>query len=87
MAPKNRLLEALPGEVYARIEPFMKQVPLARGEVLHHPGDEIRHLYFRLDCLISIAITMLEGNTAGVGAVGSRELGAVNAWHRVRLRD
>ena len=80
MTTKNLLLDALPRDVYGRIGPHLKQVSLPRGEVLHRPGDEIRHIYFPVNCLLSITITTREGGTAEVGAVGSRELVGVNAF-------
>ncbi len=80
MTIKNLLLACLPREVYARIEPGLETVSLARGEVLHRPGEEIHDLYFPTTCLISITITMSGGQTAETGAVGRREVVGINAF-------
>ena len=50
------------------------------GEILHRPGREIRHVYFPLDSLISVTVTMSEGRTSEAGIVGSREMVGVNAF-------
>lgn len=80
MSIKNLLLAYLPSDVYARIEPDLKQVSLPRGEVLHRPGDEILTLYFPTTCLISITVTMGEGKTVETGAVGRRGVVGINAF-------
>jgi CRP-like cAMP-binding protein len=76
----NRLIEALPREVTEGFQRYFERVALARGKVLHHPGDTIHHLYFPLNCLVSITVTMREGKTAEAGAAGNREVVGVNAF-------
>lgn len=80
MAIENRLLAALPREVYEKIAPNLKQVSLERGEILHHPGEMIKDVYFPINCLLSITITMNDGSTAEVGMIGNREVIGVNAF-------
>ena len=80
MAIKNLLLARLPRDVYARIEPHLKPVSLAHGEVLHRPGEEIRDLYFPTTCMISITIMMGEGRIVEAGAIGRREVVGINAF-------
>jgi CRP-like cAMP-binding protein len=80
MAPQNLLLAAMPREVYARLGQHMMTVNLLHGRVLHRPGEAIKHVYFPLDCLISITITMTDGHTVEAGVVGSREMVGVNAF-------
>jgi CRP-like cAMP-binding protein len=48
--------------------------------MLHHPGEPIEDLYFPIDCVISITITMNDGRTAETGIVGKREVIGVNAF-------
>ena len=80
MAIKNLLLACLPRDVYARIEPDLKPVSLAHGEVLHRPGEEIRDLYFPTTCMFSITVRMGEGQTVEAGAIGRREVVGINAF-------
>ncbi|MBD2730855.1 Crp/Fnr family transcriptional regulator [Nostoc sp. FACHB-892] len=58
----------------------MEQVELSHGEILNQPGETIKEVYFRLTCLISITITMMDGSTLEAGAIGSREMVGINAF-------
>ncbi len=80
MTTENRLLAALPREVYEKLAPNMKRVSLQQGTILHHPGETIEALYFPIDCLLSITVTMSDGSTAEAGMVGNREVIGVNAF-------
>ncbi|GAB4386118.1 MAG: Crp/Fnr family transcriptional regulator [Elainellaceae cyanobacterium] len=80
MAIENRLLTALPHELYRKFAPDLKKVALQRGEHLHRPGEPINTLYFPLDCVISITITTCDGATAETGLVGRREVVGINAF-------
>jgi CRP-like cAMP-binding protein len=80
MGPQNLLLAALPVEIHDRLAMRWQRVDLNRGDVLHHPGQEIKTLHFPLDCLISITVTMSEARTAEAGIVGSREMVGLNAF-------
>ena len=73
----NKILAALPRTDYQRLLPKLEPVRLAFGEVLHEAGDDVRHVYFPADCLVSL-LTVIERRLAlEVGLVG-RE-GAVGA--------
>jgi CRP-like cAMP-binding protein len=76
----NLILAALPDDVYESLEPHLERHAFQRSVVLHKPGEEIRDLYFPVDCLISITVTMRDGHTAETGVVGSREMVGVNAF-------
>ncbi len=80
MTTENRLLAALPREVYEKLAPNLKRVSLQQGTILHHPGQAIEDLYFPIDCLLSITITMSDGSTAEAGMIGNREVMGVNAF-------
>ncbi|MEP0750104.1 MULTISPECIES: Crp/Fnr family transcriptional regulator [unclassified Coleofasciculus] len=80
MTTENRLLSVLPREVYEKLAPNLKRVSLEQGKILHHPGEAIEDLYFPIDCLISITITMTDGSTVEAGLVGNREVVGVNAF-------
>jgi len=80
MAPENRLLAALPRDIHEKLALSLKRVSLKQGTILHHPGEAIEALYFPIDCLLSITITMTDGSTAEAGMVGNREVIGVNAF-------
>ncbi len=80
MEPRNLLLGALPQAVRERLQRHAITVDLEEGDILHRPGQEIQNVYFPLDCLISVTVTMHEARTAEAGIVGSREMVGVNAF-------
>jgi CRP-like cAMP-binding protein len=80
MTTENRLLAVMSRELYKKIAPNLKRVSLAQGTILHHPGETIETLYFPIDCLLSITITMNDGSTAEAGMVGNREVIGINAF-------
>jgi CRP-like cAMP-binding protein len=66
----NSLLAALPGEDYQRLLARLEPVKLTFGEMLYHPGEPIRHVYFPTDSLVSL-LTQVEGHQAlEVGLIG-----------------
>src|SRR5207245_520689 len=78
--PQNRLLAQLPRDVYERIKPDLNLVSFSRDEVIHRPGDTIRHFHFPLTCMISVTVRMRDGRTVEAGAIGSREVVGINAF-------
>lgn len=66
----SRLLAALPAKDQARLESDLEPVTLSYGEVLCEPGERMRHVYFPLNCVVSL-LTLVEGRRAiEVGLVG-----------------
>jgi len=80
MTTENRLLAAFSREVYDKLAPSLKRVELKQGTILHHPGQTIEALYFPIDCLLSMTVTMTNGSTAEAGMIGNREVVGVNAF-------
>jgi CRP-like cAMP-binding protein len=80
MTTENRLLANICRDLYSKLAPNLKQVSLEQGTILHHPGETIKNLYFPIDCLLSITVTMIDGSTAEAGMVGNREVIGVNAF-------
>ena len=66
----NSLLAALPCGEYQRLLAGLEPLPLTLGEVLHEPGAQIRHVYFPVDCVISLLTTAADHQTLEVGLVG-----------------
>jgi CRP-like cAMP-binding protein len=66
----NSMLAALPRRQYQRLLTGLESVALAFGEILHEPGERIRHVYFPGDSLVSL-LTLVKGHMAlEVGMVG-----------------
>jgi CRP-like cAMP-binding protein len=67
----NSLLSVLPHAEYQRLLAGLEPVTLEFGEVLKEPGMPIRHVYFPVDCVVSL-LTLVEGHTPlQVGLVGN----------------
>ncbi|MBE9227972.1 Crp/Fnr family transcriptional regulator [Phormidium sp. LEGE 05292] len=80
MKPENQILANLSADVFQRLAPHFVYVNLEQGEIIYRPGEPLSHLYFPLDCLLSLTITMQNGATAEVGMIGSREVFGINAF-------
>ncbi|MEP0874011.1 Crp/Fnr family transcriptional regulator [Trichocoleus desertorum AS-A10] len=78
MTAENQILAALSADVLDRLRPHLSQVTLAQNEIVHLPGEPLSHLYFPLDCLFSITITMQDGAMSEVGIIGNREVLGIN---------
>jgi len=73
----NRFLATLPHTDHALLAPHLHPVPLERGDLLHDAGDEIEHVYFPHDGMISLVAVMQDGATVETATVGRG--GAVGA--------
>lgn len=80
MLAENLLLAALPPEVYEQLNEYMEEVSLPPSKILHYPGDTIKYVYFPINCLISVTITMHDGSTVEAGVIGNREMVGINAF-------
>ena len=67
----NHVLAAVPRQAYRRMLPSLEPVELIYGQVLYEPLGPIRHVYFPLDCLVSLLTAVDERRTLEVGMVGS----------------
>ena len=66
----NRVLSALPRADYQRLAAKLEPVKLSFGEVLYEPSEEVRHVYFPSESLVSL-LTVIDGRLAlEVGLVG-----------------
>lgn len=68
---RNRILAALSRPELRRLAPHFDQVSFAFGEILYEPGGRIRHVYFPLDCAISLLTVLNPAKAAEIGIVGS----------------
>ena len=67
---RNKLLAALPKNVFQRISSKLELVYLTLGQVLYEPGDTLKHVYFPINAIISMHYVMVDGATAEFGMVG-----------------
>lgn len=77
---QNHLLATLPSEVQARLLPHLELVPLPLGKVLYESGDTLRHVYFPIDCIVSLLYVMENGASAEIAVVGNEGLVGVSLF-------
>jgi CRP-like cAMP-binding protein len=70
----NHLLAALPPAARERIYPQLRLVEMPLGKVLYEPGDLLRHVYFPVDCIVSLLYVMESGASAEISVVGNEGL-------------
>lgn len=75
----SRLLATLPRKEYERLIPHLETVHLAKGEVIYHPGDNVRHVYFPAGAVVSLISMTQDGNTIEVALVGDEGIVGVSA--------
>jgi CRP-like cAMP-binding protein len=67
----NRVLASIPPKGYVRLQAQLQPVTVAFGEILYEPGKPIRHVYFPIDCLISLLTAVDKRRSLEVGMVGN----------------
>lgn len=71
---ENHLFAALSPEVQERLLPHMELVPLTLGQVIYESGDELRHVYFPTDSIVSLLSVMEDGASAEISVIGNEGL-------------
>lgn len=68
----NSLLSWLTEETNSALEPHLKEIRLEQNQILQNSGEPIEQVYFPVDCLLSVTVTMQNGDVAEVGTVGNQ---------------
>ena len=66
----NRLLAALPTDVFQQLQPHLTLVALSLQQVIYEAGDLITEVYFPRSAIISLVATLEDGSTMEMGMVG-----------------
>jgi hypothetical protein len=66
----NYVLASLPAGAYARLSPYLEQVSLELGQVIYETGAPLTHMYFPIDCIVSLLSVMENGASAELAVVG-----------------
>ena len=69
--PQNRLLAALPSDVYERLAPHLEDSSLLLGQVIYESGERLDHIYFPTTSIVSLLYMMEDGTSAEIGVVGN----------------
>jgi len=67
---ENRLLSALPDDVWKRLEPHMEITDMPLGQVMYESGATLDYVYFPTTCIVSLLYVMEDGHSAEIGIVG-----------------
>jgi CRP-like cAMP-binding protein len=70
----NHLLAALTPAARKRIYPHLQLVEMPLGKVLYESGTLLRHVYFPIDCIVSLLYVMENGASAEISVVGNEGL-------------
>ena len=68
---RNRLLAALPDEVWQRWRPELEPVDLPLGKVLYESGGTLSHVYFPTTAIVSLLYVTENGQSAEIAVVGN----------------
>jgi CRP-like cAMP-binding protein len=71
---QNYLLGALPPAERERIFPHLELIELPLGKVLYESGDQLRHVYFPTDSIVSLLYVLENGASAEISLVGNEGL-------------
>jgi CRP-like cAMP-binding protein len=75
--PANKILNALPDDEYARISPKLREVSFPIGKILYRAEQQIDHVYFVNQGIVSWLATLEDGSTVEAGVIGSEGLAGV----------
>jgi CRP-like cAMP-binding protein len=70
----NHLLATLSPEIRDRLFPHLELVEMKLGDVAYESGDSLRHVYFPIDCIVSLLYVMESGASAEISVVGNEGL-------------
>jgi len=70
----NHLLAGLSPEERNRLFPHLQYVAMPLGKVLYESGDLMHHVYFQVDCIVSLLYVMEDGQSAEISVVGNEGL-------------
>lgn len=76
---QNQLLAALSNEVLNRLCPHFEMVALQNGEVLYESGFGRRHVYFPVDCIVSLLHDTENGDSSEISMVGNEGIVGVTS--------
>jgi CRP-like cAMP-binding protein len=71
---QNDLLAALSPAERAGIYPYLQLVPMRLGDVVYEPGAPFKHVYFPVNCIVSLLHVLQNGASAEISVVGNEGL-------------
>jgi CRP-like cAMP-binding protein len=78
--PLNKLLTALPLDIYGRLQPNLELVPLKLGASVYEAGGKQAFVYFPTDAIVSLLYVMKDGASAEIAVVGNEGLVGISLF-------
>ena len=78
--PLNKLLAALPSEIYLRLQPNLELVTLDVGASVYESGGHQPYVYFPTNAIVSLLYVMENGATAEIAVVGNEGLVGISLF-------
>ena len=78
--PLNKLLAALPSDVYERLQSRLELVPLKLGASVYEAGGKQAYVYFPTDSIVSLLYVMKDGASAEIAVVGNDGLVGISLF-------
>ena len=75
----NRFLAMLPPHDFSLLAPHLRTIPLERGAMLHDVGQEIEHVYFPHNGMVSLVAVMQNDATVETATIGRAGVIAASA--------
>jgi CRP-like cAMP-binding protein len=76
----NRILDALPGEDYERLSPYLEPAEkCSNGFIFYDVGERMKHVYFLTRGMISLVAETSHGTSIEVGLVGREGMAGISA--------
>lgn len=76
----NKLLAALPPEIYQRLQPNLELVPLKLGASIYEAGGKQAYVYFPTNAIVSLLYVMKDGASAEIAVVGNEGLVGISLF-------
>jgi CRP-like cAMP-binding protein len=71
---QNHLLAAFPTAEQERLFPRLQLIEMPLGKVLYESGNLLRHVYFPVNCIVSLLYVLADGASAEISVVGNEGL-------------
>src|SRR6266699_1316491 len=76
----NRLLELLPNDERKRMEASTQRIPIKPHDMLHPPGQAMRHVYFPLWGVVSLMTPLEDGSAVETATIGNEGMVGIHAF-------
>src|SRR5207244_6095970 len=77
---ENSLLAAVPAFELTRLADGLELVPMALGQMLYEPGDQLTHAYFPTTSIVSLHYVIESGASAEIAGVGNEGVVGVSLF-------